>query len=373
MRVFEAVHLVAPFLTTPDLLALSAAARWLQGYRGAARELRVGSPPDGMGSGHWTSLANLMANLKGLNILQVAHAQSVFGLTKCLGLQLTASLGVLDLSHCKLWRQDEERLVDALARRALPSVRRLVLADTAIGDRAIRAVAKALGAGACPNLEYLNLMDNNLHSAGLELGAAISSGAVPLLKCLVLSGNVLGRQGVGMLLRGLASRGKHGRCPLEELDLVETDLSVEGSEALSRGLLEAGRQGGPLAGLRSLRLNGNRLGNRGLEVLAAALRGGALPLCEALYLGANYISNGGLTALLEACEAGALPQLTSLNLSFNFLDAQALQGLIDAVQRGRGLLNLKHVDVYMNEVKVNEKGALLGEARTRAPNLQCFM
>lgn len=63
---------------------------------------RVSEPPPGRRSGHWTGLLTLLATLKGLASLEVAHAHSVFPLTKCLSFRLTDKLASLDLSYLRV-------------------------------------------------------------------------------------------------------------------------------------------------------------------------------------------------------------------------------------------------------------------------------
>lgn len=63
---------------------------------------RVGAPSPGRRSGHWTSMQTLLATLRNLGALQVAHARAVFPLAKCLVFRLTPTLRSLDLSHIRV-------------------------------------------------------------------------------------------------------------------------------------------------------------------------------------------------------------------------------------------------------------------------------
>lgn len=410
----EQMHLVAPFLSPAEALQMSGVLRsWTRPYREVARELCVGEPPSGSAiSGHWTSLLNLLSSLTKLETLRVTNYRSVFGVTKCLGYCLTQRLTCLELSHAKMWRTDAGRLMGALAQKFLPSLERLLLVDCGLGDRAIEHLALAILSGGCRKLVELELGDNSFRDAILNLSTALDStlvpsageeggegnvpgGCCPNLRLLGLGGNALQKEGAEWLMQGLSrgnvsddtgmERSSNLKC-LSELNVVECGLELEGLEALCPGLRQ-----GPLSRLTALRLNANRLGDAGVALLASALTEGASPGLLELDLGANYLSDNGLRALLDVVKTGrGLQELRRLNLSFNFLTPVAVWTLLECCDGGEGGREdangadgglyhqsawgcLQHCDLYMNEITAKERTELQVVIKERAPALDCFM
>jgi len=407
------MHLVAPFLSPAEGLRMTGVLRsWTRSYREVTRELRVGEPPSGTAiSGHWTSLLNLLSSLTNLEILRVTHYRSVFGVTKCLGYRLTQRLTCLELSHAKMWRTDAGRLMDALAQKFLPSLEKLLLVDCGLGDRAIEHLAVAILSGGCRKLVEMELGDNSFRDGILNLATALNSVWVPSageegggegdvpggccrrLRLLGLGGNALQKEGAEWLVQGLsggngdADAGSSSSLTcLSELNVVECGLELEGLEALCPGLRQ-----GPLSRLTALRLNANCLGDAGVALLASALSESASPGLLELDLGANYLSDNGLRTLLDVVKSGrGLRELRRLNLSFNFLTPEAVWALLECCDGGEGEREdaggedgglyhqggwacLQHCDLYMNEITAKERTELQVALKERAPALDCFM
>ena len=72
-----------------------------------------------------------------------------------------------------------------------------------------------------------------------------------------------------------------------------------------------------------LRLDKNKISDRGAKALAAAFAEGAMPKLEQLYLYDNQIGDEGAVALAEAVGKGALPELKILGLNDNKLSQTA--------------------------------------------------
>jgi hypothetical protein len=233
-------------------------------------------------------------------------------------------------------------------------------------------------------------------SAGDEEGEGnVSGGCCPQLRLLGLGGNALQKEGAEWLVEGLSGgnvgdeagmeRSSNLMC-LTELNIVECGLELEGMEALCPGLRQ-----GPLFRLTALRLNANRLGDAGVALLASALSEGASPGILELDVGANYLSDNGLRALLDVVKTGrGLQQLRRLNLSFNFLTSEAVWALLECCDGGEGGREdaggadgglyhqaawgcLQHCDLYMNEITAKERAELQVAIKERALALDCFM
>ncbi len=393
--VLESLHFVAPYLTSADRMQMAAVLKeWTKPYRSLITALTVGEPPSGMGvSGHWTSLHNLLSTLDHLQSLQVTHQQAVFGVTKCLGFLVTEQLTSLDLSHHKIWRSDETRLMDALAQGRLPLLERLLLVDTGLGDRAIQLLAGAIRAGGCRKLIVLELSDNSFRNALLDLAMALCStnpsmeggeeGVCPVLKVLGLGGNALGKEGMELLVQGLSvgngggegEEGPRALPCLEELNVVECGLELKGLEALCPGL-----QAGPLSFITALRLNANRLGCAGVALLASALGEGACPLLQELYLGANQVEDSGVHALADVLgNRACLRDLRRLNLAFNMITPDGVWALLELFKKGGEggeggpLGKLEHCDLYMNEIQAKHRPDLQAAFAELAPTLRCLI
>ena len=63
------------------------------------------------------------------------------------------------------------------------------------------------------------------------------------------------------------------------------------------------------AQLRQLKLDGNQIGDKGLEALSGALATGAMPQLRELRLNNNKIGDAGVEALAKAAATGAMAQL----------------------------------------------------------------
>ena len=66
------------------------------------------------------------------------------------------------------------------------------------------------------------------------------------------------------------------------------------------------------AQLRQLKLDGNQIGDKGLEALSGALATGAMPQLRELRLNNNKIGDAGVEALAKAAATGALPRLKEI-------------------------------------------------------------
>ena len=89
-----------------------------------------------------------------------------------------------------------------------------------------------------------------------------------------------------------------------------------------------------MAQLRQLELNGNQIGDKGLEALSGALATGALAQCTTLVLGGNKIGDKGIEALSEALATGAMPQLKELYLLQNQIGDTGVTALANACATG---------------------------------------
>ena len=149
-----------------------------------------------------------------------------------------------------------------------------------------------------------------------KLADACANGALSQCRALVLSCMRIGDSGLGIMMRGI----RRGAFPqLVQLALAMCQIGDEGAAAISSAC-------GRLKKLRTLRLEGNRIGDAG----AIALAGGNLPQLTSLYLqrlesGDNPIGDEGATALATAIANGNLADVRELHVPAPILGQQLLQ------------------------------------------------
>ena len=56
--------------------------------------------------------------------------------------------------------------------------------------------------------------------------------------------------------------------------------------------------------MQGIALNGNQIGDVGMQAFSTALAGGALAKCQKLILGENVIGDAGMEAFASACASG---------------------------------------------------------------------
>jgi hypothetical protein len=250
--------LLAPFLTTRDLLSLSATATWLRPYRSLLRDIKVKTCRDGVAP----------AVLRGQRHLHTLHVGAA------------DVLGRLAVSLRGGWR-------------ASPGVtlRRVILAwDEAPvpHDEGVDKFSRWLRTGR-PLLEELDMSRAKLErfdTASLFVG--LHEGC-PELRCLKTP-----RGGTGVLAVGL----RRGMCPRIQ-HLVVTSL---GTRDYSRSRLAEALRACPRPALRDLHLISMEVG----PAYGDALRSGACPGLRVLRLKFPSFVEGGAVALLEALEATGL-------------------------------------------------------------------
>jgi len=226
-------------------------------------------------------------------------AGHVGGLARCPHL---ARVRALDLCANHLW-DDAARL---LARS--PAIRGLAGLDLSFNSLSSAAVQAFAAARSWPRLETLDLRGNErIDDRG---AAAIARAAMPVLTTLDLRDCQLGPGGVWALVRGKAFPR------LAEFRFAGNQLGDSGARALAASprladllaatpTLDLSHTGlGPvglrtllgddrLAVVRTLRLEGNRLGDAGAAALAAA----KLPQLRELHLAGNEITDDGAAAI----------------------------------------------------------------------------
>ena len=116
-------------------------------------------------------------------------------------------------------------LLDGLLTHPLTA---LHLTDFKIGTAGAEAIAAALGMGALPNLQVLDLSCNPIGNQG-SAALALALRTMPALECLYLLGCGIGDEGVASLFANL---GKDDFKKLEILDLQQNQLTDVGCETL---------------------------------------------------------------------------------------------------------------------------------------------
>lgn len=203
----------------------------------------------------------------------------------------------------------------------LPRTRNLVEWAPALGGvlwqriprQSADPISRFLASPACAALTTLNLMRNNLGSAGL--GALADSPRLAQIRSLSLRENPVGGQGMQELTKSPHLSG------LNRWDLTETQVSIVDARALARA--------SSLHQLEELLLNHNQIGDAGLRALANSekLRG-----LKRLEIADNLIAREGLRALADSAY---LTDLAALDLSANEIGEAGLEMVASASNYGR--------------------------------------
>ena len=192
------------------------------------------------------------------------------------------------------------RGMDALARfmSVSTSLRSVTVATSnSIGDEGAAIIARTLepSLSGYSSIESLSMQRGAITNVGASALARSLTGN-PFMTSLNLAGNALGATAAAQIGDALA----HGACVLQLVTLSNNGIDADGAKALAVGL-EA------CTSLHELHLNGNPIGDRGAEAVAAALRGGAKAL-EALLIGACGIGADGARALAGAIRSNEVTQ-----------------------------------------------------------------
>ena len=285
--------------------------------------------------------------------LDCAHRSAAM-LERVLGSTQLSSLATLSLEECHLDSAAAAAIAASIRTPGLPSLAHLHLAANSIEKAG--PLFEALGAGATPLLETLNLSENYLvESDGYALAAAISAGALPALGMLDLSDNPLEKHAAVALFTVLA----HGRSPL----LNRLLMSNVGAEAVGAVALAALLRAGVLVGLQCLCLANNDISERGMASLASAISEEPLVNLQELDLSQNAVGDPGLVALANCLRKGALPALEILDLADNDISDKGMQGLAAAL-RACGRAHGRTRPTMIEELRVSKNEGIGAAAIT---------
>jgi hypothetical protein len=381
--------LLAPCLTTRDLLSLSEAATWLLSYRNQLKGVKIEAWRDGV------TPAMLMAQ-KCLHTLHVGTGKPLLELTAYLrgegGATTGATLCRLILKHTR-HKPDLDTVVEGLgallAEGGCPALQELDFSSMSVGRAAASHLCKGLAG--CAELRYLHVPYGRVYL--MAVAEALERGVWPKLRVLGLPTSVdyeawdavvkalhacprpalrdlrvrlaPGATGLGDALRGGACRGlqslklegslsaaadaladalREGACPdLTELRLTTTGLGPQGVRALSEAVPPGG-----LASLEELEVMDNSILDEGVVALAEALGEGACPRLRRLSLPMVGMGDEGCKAVAQAVREGGLPSLQRLDLFNNQIGDIGVEALIEAVE-ARPETNLLEIGVHVNE------------------------
>ena len=187
----------------------------------------------------------------------------------------------------------------------------LTLASNGITDLGAKMIADAIGGGAVPNLEKLQVQFNLIEDPGcVALAEAISTGKVPKLKTFRINHNAIGDEGIAAIAEALESSKAP---PIEELWLQGMkQVKGPGVKALGDVLAR-----GCASTVHTVYLYEDQVDDEGAIAMAQALGSGKLPKMKELWLNDNRVSDATATALAAALKTGATPKLVQLKLMTN--------------------------------------------------------
>ena len=166
------------------------------------------------------------------------------------------------------------------------------------------------------------------------LGILIGYGALPILNCLHIDGDVSGGKGVVLLAAGLSRRGLPS---LRSLRLQSAQIGDLAACALASALTKRA-----MPTIQELLFCENQIGNVGIVALAPVLR--QLPLLTGLTMWSNQIGDEGLAALIAQPMKRVFESLERLDLSMSCI-TDAGCAAFAAVLRSGALPELKEVDL----------------------------
>jgi len=276
----------------------------------------------------------------------------------------------LDLKDCALLPEDVKLLGECISTKAkgggAPALEELDLSNTQLHLDGLESIVK--GIGTLSAFKILWLQDNQLPAqAGLCIGKVMRSR--PGLTELYAAGNDLGDCGVAAIGGAIAADTRKSRnqadFSLKVLDLSRNDVGCEGLGGLLRGLAtvaslkraaahEAGNQerygkedvvntSSLMCPLQVLRVEGNLIADLGATKLADMLgQTGDYSFIE-LDLGNNRIGSEGVAALCSALKTNS--SLASLNLAGCQLDVGPLRSLASMITANK---HLTYLDISPN-------------------------
>ena len=222
-------------------------------------------------------------------------------------------LEYLNISYASIGTGGAQTLAGLL--QHFEQLKALNVGGNAIGWRGTQAIASSIGL--CTRLTGLNMSNNNIGVIGASSLADVL-GSCPV-KYLYLSNCHIGARGCEALAMVAFER-------LDDLNLMDNDISVRGVQALARAVggwpaLKSLSLGGNYIGVRGMNavtdvledstgltyldIGRNNVRDKGVETLTLGLR--RCPTLETLILSHNHITDAGARSL-----AGVLPQCTAL-------------------------------------------------------------
>jgi len=308
-------RIVVPFLSTNDILRLSACSTTLKVYRRYLVKAKI-VPTDHPSRAKIADLIGLLQDCSmSLKVLRIS--QSVINVLREVALAgCCKGIESLDLSGVELNSSSSAVIADVLLSQSFPCLQDLNL----------------LGVWRCDNPRHPT-------SGSISLLGALAHGASSTnLTSLNLSSNTLGSEAAQVV----ASMITDGKCSqLRHLNLSYCELGRGGFVSIARAI-----GSGRTRNLRSLLVSKCLVvADRG-EALATALRSGACPELEELGMGHDHEADDrGLIAVFEALEAKACPKIRWLDVVFAGLSQLGGSALARALSSG-GCRQLEKLELY---------------------------
>ena len=267
--------------------------------------------------------------------------------------------------HCRMGAMATNALARAFSSGYCQHLQSLALIKTLLDQdpAGILGVVQAITKGVRPNLETLAMFSCDLNPEHCRvLGEALGVGAFPMLEDIDLHGNsLIGDEGSGYIIQGLEA-GRY--LNFQTLDLGCVGMGPIGAAALARCV-----ESKSLQHLQNLSIDNQSVGDGPMAAVVRALAS-SCPKLMSLSASNTGMSEEAGHALLDALRDGAWPWLDSLAINDNLFPTNVLgANLAEALLGGKMpyLKDLSLIDCGLNEECANELAA--GFARGACPRL----
>lgn len=248
---------------------------------------------------------------------------------------------------------------DIMRKGPLKKLQRLNISRNKCLYQGVHKLSKVIGEGKVPNIEYLDISNNDAKHAILDFFDRSFSDATPNLKHFIAQSNLFDIYDPDTVAQRLRGRGKLLWTNFHTLDLSRNLLvDVEFAKMLREQVwcLEdqpVNKKTGAFTHpcqLRTLLLNEVEMGNHTMQVMSDLAVKGFFPQLKVLDVSGNFLDRQGTDFLLEPLRREQWKELTHLNMSLNKIYHDGM--LMVASSQNLGVFdNLEELDI--SDVGVN--------------------